>query len=104
MELQRYYFANQLLIFRQYLKLRKNVQLFSDTRLDDMPLMGSPLPMLFLSSIYLFIVGMGKKWLEHRQPMQIDRIIIVYNVMQIIANSMFVLMVGPFVEHFVLPI
>lgn len=54
--------------------------------------------MVLLSLIYLFIVGMGKKWMEHRQPMQIDRIIIVYNVMQIVINSMFFLMVGAFVE------
>lgn len=62
-----------------------------------MPLMNSPLPTLLLSAIYLFIVGMGKTWMEHRQPMRMDRIIIVYNVLQIVTNSIFVLLVGSFV-------
>lgn len=59
-----------------------------------MPFVSSPWPMLLLISAYLFIVATGKKWMEHRKPMQIERIIILYNFIQIIANSIIVLTVS----------
>lgn len=63
-----------------------------------MPFMQNPWPLVLLISIYLFIVAMGKKWMEHRLPMQIDPIIIIYNLMQIIINSAMVLAVSSTVE------
>lgn len=63
-----------------------------------MPFIQSPWPLLLLVSIYLFIVGMGKKWMEHRKPMQIDPIIIAYNSIQIFVNSMLALIVSSFFE------
>lgn len=56
--------------------------------------MKNPLPLVLLVSIYLFIVTMGKRWMKHRPPMQIDPIIIAYNLMQIIINSAMVLAVS----------
>lgn len=97
MGLKRYCFANYFLIPKDFKFKRKRI-ISIDTRLNHMPLMGSPIPMLLLVSIYLLFVGMGKKWMEHRPPVRIDRIIIVYNIVQIIANSALVLMVGSFVE------
>lgn len=69
-----------------------------DTRLKYMPFMDSPIPMMLLVSFYLSFVGLGKKCMEHRKPMQIDRIIIVYNIIQIVVNSYVVVMVSVFVE------
>lgn len=50
--------------------------------------------MVILVSVYLYIVRNGKKWMEHRQPMEIERIMIVYNILQIIVNSALVLVVS----------
>lgn len=62
-----------------------------------MPFMNSPLPLIILISTYLFMVRNGKKWMQHRQPMEIDRIIIAYNLIQIIANSIGMLLVHLFI-------
>lgn len=63
-----------------------------------MPFMQNPLPFVLLGCVYLFIVGVGKKWMKHGEPLKIDLIIIVYNFIQIIINSMLVLMVSSFVD------
>lgn len=60
--------------------------------------MQSPLPMLLLVAAYLFIVQTGRKWMEHRQPLQIDRLIIAYNFAQIVVNSILVLVVSSIEE------
>lgn len=60
--------------------------------------MQNPLPLALLVLIYMFIVSMGRKWMEHRQPLQIDPIIIAYNLMQIVVNSAMVLAVNSAVE------
>lgn len=66
----------------------------SDTRLSHLPFMGSPLSMIILVSIYLYIVRNGKKWMEHRKPFEIERIIVAYNIVQIIVNSALFLVVS----------
>lgn len=73
---------------------KSKLLLNSDQRLSHMPFMGSPLSMLILVSIYLYIVKNGKKFMEHRKPMEIQQIIIVYNIIQIIANSALFLIVS----------
>lgn len=80
-------FANKHLIYH-----------VADTRLNHMPFMQNPLPLALLVSIYLSIVIMGKRWMEHRLPMRIDPIIIAYNLMQIIVNSAMVLAVSSTLE------
>lgn len=80
-----------------FLNLTENEYCFPDTRLKHMPFINSPLPILLVVCTYLLIVGTGKKWMKHRQPLQIDRIIIAYNSVQIIANSVVFVMVGSFV-------
>lgn len=80
------------------LKKKKSKISILDTRLNHMPFIQSPLPMLLLVAGYLYIVQTGKKWMEHRQPMPIERIVIAYNSVQIVVNSILVLMVSSFVE------
>lgn len=65
-----------------------------DTRLSYLPFMTSPLSMFILVAIYLYIVRNGKKWMEHRNPMEIQQIMVVYNIVQIIANSALFLVVS----------
>ena len=67
---------------------------FSDHRLIHMPFIQSPVPLLSIVAGYLLIVAMGKKWMEQRKPMQIERFIIGYNFMQIIVNTIMVAMVS----------
>lgn len=86
-------FCNQFLPF--YFSIKK---IILDTRLNHMPFMQSPLPMLLLVAAYLFIVQTGRKWMEHRQPLQIDRLIIAYNFAQIVVNSILVLVVSSIEE------
>ncbi|XP_031638604.1 elongation of very long chain fatty acids protein 7-like [Contarinia nasturtii] len=64
-----------------------------DNRLHHLPFISSPIPMIILVSIYLFIIRNGKKFMEHRKPLKIKRLIIVYNILQIIANSTLFLVV-----------
>ena len=71
----------------------KKTNYFSDTRLDHLPFRTSPLPMLILVFIYVFMVQNGKKWMKNRQPMQIDQILIAYNLIQIIINFVGMLLV-----------
>lgn len=65
-----------------------------DTRLNCLPFMSSPLSMFILVAIYLYIVRNGKKWMQHRNPMEIQQIIVVYNIVQIIVNSALFLVVS----------
>lgn len=82
-----------------FVSCEKKIQiLILDTRLSHMPFMQSPLPMVLLVAGYLFIVQTGKKWMEHRQPLPIERLVIAYNFVQIVINSVLVLVVGSIVE------
>lgn len=66
----------------------------ADSRLDHLPFMTSPLPMVILVSAYLYFVRNGKSFMEHRKPFKIERIIIAYNILQIIANTALFLIVS----------
>lgn len=66
----------------------------ADSRLNHLPFMTSPLPMVILVSAYLYFVRNGKSFMEHRKPFKIERIIIAYNILQIIANTALFLIVS----------
>lgn len=95
MGIQRYLFEEKKEI-RTKLKLKLNFFPLptTDTRLSHLPFMGSPLPMIILVSVYLYIIRNGKKWMEHRKPMEIERLMVVYNIVQIIVNSALFLVVS----------
>lgn len=56
--------------------------------------MSSPISMIVLIAAYLYVIRNGKKFMEHRKPYNIERLIIGYNILQIIINSVVFLLVG----------
>lgn len=56
--------------------------------------MANPLTFFMLITTYLFIIRNGKKFMEHRKPFNIERLIIVYNIAQIIVNATIFVMVN----------
>ncbi|XP_062131368.1 elongation of very long chain fatty acids protein F-like [Drosophila sulfurigaster albostrigata] len=68
----------------------------------QLPLMGSAWPVTILMLIYLLIVlKYGKKFMENRNPYEITKIIIGYNIFQVIYNS--VLFCFCFYNYFIDP-
>ncbi|KAL7737233.1 hypothetical protein ACLKA6_005414 [Drosophila palustris] len=60
----------------------------ADPAAKNFPLLGSPWPVIFLILGYLLIVlKYGKKFMDHRQPFEIKKIIIFYNFFQVIYNG-----------------
>lgn len=59
-----------------------------------MPLMSSPFPMLAIVGAYLyFVLKLGPKMMESRKPFKLDKVIIVFNILQILACSFLVIQV-----------
>ncbi|KAM8714166.1 hypothetical protein ACLKA7_014328 [Drosophila subpalustris] len=59
----------------------------ADPAVKNFLLLGSPWPVTFLVLGYLLIVlKFGKKFMEHRQPYDIKKIMIFYNIFQVIYN------------------
>lgn len=59
----------------------------ADSRADDYFLGSSPLPMVaILIAYYQFTYNIGPKLMEKRQPFQLERVLILYNLFQIISN------------------
>lgn len=59
---------------------------YSDNRLNHLPFMANPISMVLLISTYLYVIRNGKKFMEPQKPYNIEKIIIVYNILQIITN------------------
>jgi hypothetical protein len=54
-----------------------------DIRVDDWPLMSSPLPTLLLCSAYFYIVKIwGPQFMRDRKPYELKNTLIAYNVVQ----------------------
>lgn len=54
----------------------------------DMPILSSPLPVTFILLCYLlFVLKLGKMFMEHRTPYNLKNIILVYNFCQMIYNA-----------------
>lgn len=59
-----------------------------DRRMDDWPMMSSPLPTLFLCLSYVFIVKVaGPNYMKDRKPMNIRGFLIVYNLFQVVLST-----------------
>ncbi|XP_034478805.1 elongation of very long chain fatty acids protein F-like isoform X4 [Drosophila innubila] len=60
----------------------------ADPVAKNFPLLGSPWPVTLLILGYLlFVLNYGKKFMQHRQPYDIKKIIILYNLFQVIYNA-----------------
>lgn len=58
-----------------------------DPRTQNFPLLGSPIPILVILGTYLYFVkSIGPKWMQNRQPYNLQSVINVYNFLQIIIN------------------
>lgn len=64
------------------------VNLLQDPRTKDWFLIGSPWGVLTLLGFYLYFVQvLGPRLMERRKPYELDRIIQIYNVIQILLNA-----------------
>nr|CAD7601290.1 unnamed protein product [Timema genevievae] len=60
----------------------------ADPRVKNWPLIGSPIYLLVIIALYLFFVLVaGPKFMENRRPYNLKKIIAVYNIFQVVANS-----------------
>jgi len=63
---------------------------YRDPRVDGWLLMSGPLPSLLLCLSYVYIVrSAGPKYMEHKQPYQLRKVLVIYNLLQMIF-SMFI--------------
>lgn len=61
---------------------------FLDQRVKDWFLMSSPLPTLCICLTYVYIVKvLGPKLMENRKPFELKRILIYYNLFQVIFST-----------------
>jgi GNS1/SUR4 family len=59
-----------------------------DPRVDDFPLVATPLPVLLIIIVYFyFILKLGPELMKNRKPFQLDSAIISFNVVQVVANA-----------------
>lgn len=58
----------------------------SDKRVGDWFLMESPVPTIALTSLYLLIVWLGPKLMQHREPFQLKYILFFYNMGLVLLN------------------
>ncbi|CAO1336487.1 unnamed protein product [Diamesa serratosioi] len=67
---------------------------YDDPRVENLPLIKSPWPVLTTVALYLyFVIIFGKKWMANRKPFELNNIMNCYNLAQIILNS-FIPIVG----------
>uniref|UniRef100_A0A1B0FHX8 Elongation of very long chain fatty acids protein n=1 Tax=Glossina morsitans morsitans TaxID=37546 RepID=A0A1B0FHX8_GLOMM len=59
----------------------------ADPRVQHLPLVGSPLPMLTILGLYLaFVLHYGPEWMKNRQPYKLKYVMRLYNAVQVLAN------------------
>jgi len=75
-----------------------------DSRIKDYWLMDSPWPVVIILSAYLyFVLKAGPKFMKYRSPLKIDRIVLVYNVVQVLFSAYLVKeVIQYFIQHDVL--
>eukprot|EP01104_Vermistella_antarctica_P000741 TRINITY_DN1085_c0_g2_i1.p1 TRINITY_DN1085_c0_g2~~TRINITY_DN1085_c0_g2_i1.p1 ORF type:complete len:290 (-),score=72.58 TRINITY_DN1085_c0_g2_i1:249-1118(-) len=52
---------------------------FADPRVNDWPLMSSPIPTLVLCALYLLTIFLGNKFMESRKPFEIRWLVVLHN-------------------------
>lgn len=64
--------------------------LHGDPRVAHLPLMNSALPILtILFSYAAFVLYLGPRWMAKREPFQLKRTLLVYNVTMVLMNGLF---------------
>lgn len=59
----------------------------SDPRSAHLPLVGSPLPIVGIITVYLYFVNKwGPKWMEKRKPFDLQNLMSAFNLLQILGN------------------
>ncbi|XP_028902935.1 elongation of very long chain fatty acids protein 4 [Ornithorhynchus anatinus] len=58
----------------------------ADKRVENWPLMQSPLPTLTISTLYLLFVWLGPKWMKNKEPFQMRLVLILYNFGMVLLN------------------
>lgn len=62
----------------------------------DLPLTVGPWPAILIVSAYLlFVLKVGRQFMEHRQPYDLNKILKVYNLIQIAYNGTLFILVSP---------
>lgn len=70
---------------------------FPDPRVRDWLFMANPFPMFGILAVYLyFILKWGPAFMKNRKPFNLNKIIIAYNIIQIVACARLVVQVNPF--------
>ncbi|XP_049866230.1 uncharacterized protein LOC126366929 [Pectinophora gossypiella] len=59
-------------------------------QIDAMFLMSNPIPLTLILSTYFLIVSIGPRIMKNRHPMKLDKILIVYNLFQIIMSGIII--------------
>lgn len=85
-----------LFVINYYKEINNNFFFsFSDPRVKDFLLMSNPFPTIAILTVYLyFILKWGPNYMKDRKPFNLDRLMIVYNIIQIIACCMLLKQVG----------
>lgn len=73
----------------------------TDQRTNHWPLISSPVPGLTILGAYLyFTLSWGPKYMANRKPLKLERMLIVYNLIQVIASTYIFYEVCIFKDHF----
>ncbi|XP_041357223.1 elongation of very long chain fatty acids protein 4-like isoform X2 [Gigantopelta aegis] len=59
----------------------------ADPRVQVLPLSGSPVPMLSIVALYVVLVTLGPKWMEHKKPVKLTNLLIVYNFLMVFLSG-----------------
>lgn len=61
--------------------------LFSDPRINDLPLLKSYGTLVLIMGLYiLFVMKIGPEFMANRKPYNVKRLIQIYNIFQIVMN------------------
>ncbi|PSN34256.1 Elongation of very long chain fatty acids protein 7 [Blattella germanica] len=61
----------------------------ADPRVNNWPLMDSPIPTLVFVAIYLYIVLIaGPRFMANRKPFQLNKVLVIYNFIQVIFSTL----------------
>lgn len=71
---------------------------------SDLFLCCSPWPMVVIVSLYLlFVLKLGRQFMASREPYNLQSVLKVYNIVQIVYNSVVLVVVGRLVSSSLLP-
>lgn len=69
----------------------------TDHRVKSWPLMGSPMTMLSIIAGYVYFVKVwGPNWMKGREPFQLKRVLVAYNVVMVLLSTFFFLYGGSY--------